>query len=397
MLRDVLSPVKDDRSVTPSPATVPPVIILEFLVIEPFQGKAYVTGISPTPVRDSLLPILEKQHSTPLQVLLRRFHVAPFQAGEDLTPLEPYHSRGLTFGKTPGPLHPVVTTGPCILPSIDIRALKADPADYRAIFDRQPTLQNVVSTASQSPGEVHLILETKEFAGLAADLTGLPFADMLDESIIIARRIWDGIQGVGMVGEDVRAHMTHEDKVDATITRFAAEHAEEFFARIPAYHSDPDPQIKRLRKHLEERGPAGMFALRIFASYFPGWWGEEVEAHLVIENMHHYYIQAWDATKVFVPLLPPRSLDGKKEMDEGQAIYVGTAEHAETAIARLQKILPMKTPYGCPVGNLIPYAAVDDDELGIIVDCARDREVDPNRCERCLGVASRLIRSAVAG
>ncbi|MHA1404832.1 MAG: hypothetical protein ACTSSI_13795 [Candidatus Helarchaeota archaeon] len=312
-----------------------------------------------------------------------------------------YLQRNLVAGIN-GPTYEHKTTGPCLLPTVDINLLKSKNIDVQAILDRQPTIQNVLLVATASKGQVHVCLETKEFSTLLADLTG-ENQEFLDETIEIARRTMEINKRLlnwwGIRDRNIHLHFTHEPRVDETIQINCRRYGELYLRYLESYpqKSNNFRLGQRMRK-LIARGKKleDIYRLRIYSTYFPGWWGDEkVKEHSIVENVFHdaQLFTKKHSKSSMVGLMPPKDLNFKKnEMDVGVPLYLGTEEKIREGIELLKMTrFPNKNRFNCIVGNLLLYAVKNIEDFHCIESCGRNQVTCHHDCRACLDILEDFI------
>ncbi len=292
-----------------------------------------------------------------------------------------YHQRGAVLGEVGG-IQKNITTGPCLLGLSDIERIKNEPESFHKVVSRQPTLQNVLNVGYQADGDIHICLETHEFAHMAADIFEMGYDAALSEFIRAAERTERIIRLLHKNSSStLHFHHTHDPKVDAVLRRITESRYEEFLTLMEKKKGERKI-LARIRKQVEAgRDPNEIFKLRIYATYTPGWWDGTKTPHTIIENIYNVnkYIDT-DLNPSWTALVPLRSMDWKREMAQGGCINVGNKEEIKKAVALLEKKLPQKSPHQCNVGNILPYA---DEDLDTLVQCYSNRTMNTDRCNRC--------------
>ena len=314
-----------------------------------------------------------------------------------------YLRRNLIVGIN-GNIHEHKTTGPCLLPTVDIKLLNKKDIDVQEILDRQPTIQNVLLTATAAKGPVHTCLETKEFSNLLNEIRNKK-DDNLDAIIEVAKRTMKInkrlLKWWNVSNSDIRLHYTHDSKIDESINEYCHAYGEIYLK----YLEQHDPKSnnfrisKRIRKILQQGKRINeIYRIRIVSTYFPGWWGDtNVKEHTVIENVFHdaqLFTRLHSDTSM-VGLLPPKDLSFKKsEMDVGVPLYLGTEEMINEGIEllRLTKF-PRKNRFNCIVGNLLLFAVKRVDDFHSIESCEKDKETCNQDCRECLNFLEEFIHT----
>ncbi|MHA1380305.1 MAG: hypothetical protein ACTSRG_18190 [Candidatus Helarchaeota archaeon] len=315
--------------------------------------------------------------------------------------VEFYAKRNLIVGIN-GEIFNHKTTGPCLLPTIDISILSNNRANYREILEMQPTLQNVILTAVAAKGNVHVCLETKEFANM---LNGFYHNEQnyLDDFIEVAKRTCKMTKNLmewwNVKNSKITLHYTHESKVDDQINYICSQYHQKYIDFL--LNHNPKSNYfrigKRLKNFLEQGNkPEEIYRLRVVSTYFPGWWGDKkINEHTIVENVFH---DAWLFTKLYsktsmVGLLPPKDLSFKKsEMDVGQPLYLGTETKLREGIKILKATrFPKKNRYNCIVGNLLLFAVKNIEDFHCIESCGRKKLTCNYDCRCCLDILEEFL------
>ena len=323
-------------------------------------------------------------------VLLSKYHLEPHKDHQDL---RFYNTRGVVLGRI-GKVYRNKTTGPCLLGITDIDLIKTDLDSFGKVLGRQPTLQNVLNVGYQASGDLRICMETHEFACLAENVFGIEYDTALEAFVTVAKRTERMIRGRKRKDAGkLNFYYTHQKKVDAKLREITRQNCDSFLSLMSRKKGEKKV-LARIRKQIEAgKDPNDIFKLRIYSTYTPGWWGGKTKAHTILENIHNVntYIDP-DLNPSWVALVPLRSLEWKREMAQGSCIYLGTPEDVEQAIDHLKSLVPQKSPFHCSVGNILPYAVDDLNEIDTLVDCFQKRVLDPDRCNRCLGIVTDFLR-----
>jgi hypothetical protein len=334
--------------------------------------------------------IVERLTIQDRDVLLSKYHLQIPKAHKDL---KFYNRRGAVLGQV-GRIYRNKTTGPCLLGISDIDRIKKDPDSFKGIIQKQPTLQNVLNVGYQSFGEIRICLETHEFASLARDVFGVDYDFALEEFKGAATRTQRIIKRLHKKGTGkLHFYYTHQPKVDKRLREITQKNHQRFL-ELMSRKAGERKVLVRIRKQMEAgKDPNDIFKLRIYSTYTPGWWGGNIKSHTIVENIYNIntYIDP-DLNPSWVALVPLRSLEWKREMAQGSCVYVGASDDVENAIEHLSSQVPKKSPYHCNVGNILPYVVEDGESLDTLVECFQKRDLDSDRCKRCLGIVQDFLR-----
>lgn len=306
-----------------------------------------------------------------------------------------YAKRHLIAGVSKGRIYNHKTTGPCFLPSVDIKKLNKS-TELDKLMEKQPTFQNVFTNCVMSEGIVHVCMETKEYTNLISELTGNKQEDIFDKVIEISNKIKTYNKKLIKLFKpknEVIIHNTYESKVDNTISEYTEKYADNYIDFINTINP---PLALKIKKAKDKKN---IYALRVAVTYLPGWWGDKnVKSHTIVENVFHNgpIFGILNSKSSFVGICPPKSIDGKLEMDNGKPIYLGKRKYVDEALKELKSKLPLKTPYACPVGNLVLFCAENKSELDLIPKCANNpiRSWD-NKCKYCYQVVRDMLEYIV--
>ena len=339
---------------------------------------------------DRIRDIVERLTVQNRDVLLTKYDL---KGPMDHKDLRFYGERGVLLGQR-GRVFKNKTTGPCLLGVTDIDRIKRDLVPFDEIIRKQPTLQNVLNVGYQASGDIRICMETHEFASLAQNVFGVEydaalkgFKEVADRTQRIIAGLHTNISGI------LHFHFTHEPRVDRRLREITEDNSDRFLS-LMARKKGEKKVLARIRKQLDAgRDPNDMFKLRIYSTYTPGWWGEKVKSHTLVENIYNIntYIDP-ELNPSWAALVPLRSLEWKREMAQGTCAYVGTSEDIEDAVEKLASIIPRKSPYHCNIGNIIPYAVNAPDQCDTLLDCFNKRDLNPERCQRCLDIVSEFLR-----
>ncbi|MHA1269099.1 MAG: hypothetical protein ACTSPY_04870 [Candidatus Helarchaeota archaeon] len=324
-----------------------------------------------------------------------------FDCLNEYKPIEFYLRRFIVVGVN-GKIFNDITTGPCLLPTSDINLLKNNKAEVEDILNKQPTIQNVLLTATATQGIIHVCLETKEFSNLLSEITKKN-NNYIDKMIEIAQRTmkinkkllnWWGIKN-----SNINLHYTHDSKVNETIIHYCKLHGENYIKYLLSHN--PKSNNYRIGQKLQKLlinniKIEDIDRIRIYVTYFPGWWGKEsIKEHTIVENIFH---DAQLFTKLYskstmVGLLPPKDLTFRKpEMDLGLPLYLGTEEKVREGIEILQKTkFPIKNRYNCIVGNLLLFGVKRIQDYHCIESCGRKKLECTQDCRKCLDILEEFL------
>ncbi len=249
------------------------------------------------------------------------------------------------YGIINQPTEENIITGPCFIPSSEISRFRScDLQEAEAILDKSPTIQNVVCVGLPKGGRGVIVLETKEYGNLNPNKPQVAIVKAAQRAL----RLIIGYQHIiaennsGLPGlVPIYTHDTGPDEmVKDTIKELLADHPEIRDHRALAGCDNP-----------EEHG-----RLRIEASYTPQFaerlFGKDC-SYTVAENYKHglqffddfgilrdVFVRAINDGRLnFLGLIPPKSLDGKVEMDDGRPIYLGNEACLKESLAELDKPL----------------------------------------------------------
>ena len=315
--------------------------------------------------------------------------------------IEFYIKRNLVVGFS-GEIYKHKTTGPCLLPTVDINLLKTRDVDIPNILNRQPTIQNALLTAVASKGPIHICLETKEFSNLLNELTDQS-REFIDEMKEVADRTMKIIDRLlkwwGIKGQDMRLHYTHESKVDETIRDNCYKYGELYIKYLENHNKKSNNyRLGKILRRLLKNGKKveDLYRLRIVSTYFPGWWGEpSIKEHTIVENVFHdaqLFTKLHSKTSM-VSLLPPKDLTFKKsEMDVGVPLYLGTEEIVREGIDLLKLTkFPRTNRFNCIVGNLLLFGVKNVEDYNSIESCEKDKTTCNQDCRDCLNLLEEFI------
>ena len=312
-----------------------------------------------------------------------------------------YIKRRLIIGIN-GDVYSHKTTGPCLLPTVDINSLNNRKIDLDKVFEKQPTLQNVLLNAVAAKGPIHICLETKEFSNLLNEITNNQ-KDYLDEFIKIANKTWQMVKNLmdwwEIKDSEINLHYSHEQKIDEYINLTCQKYSKYYISYLSSHH--PTSNNYRLGKYFQkllEKGnkPEDIYRLRVVSTYFPGWWGDDsIKEHTIVENVYH---DAWMFTRQYsktsmAALLPPKDLSFKKsEMDTGDPLYLGTEEKVREGFETLKATrFPNKNRYNCIVGNLLLFAVKKIEDFHCIESCGRKGITCKHDCSNCLDILEEFL------
>ena len=247
------------------------------------------------------------------------------------------------YGIINQPTEENIITGPCFIPSSEIgRFRSCDAETAESILAKSPTIQNVVCVGLPKNGRGVIVLETKEYANLNPNR---PESAMLEAArrtlnFILAYQHTIAGNNSGLPG--FKPLYTHEAAADEmvrdTIRELLSEH----------------PEIRGHKALSKCDNPEEHGRLRIEASYTPQFaerlFGKGC-SYTVAENYKHG-LQFFDEFGIlksvfsraikegrlnFLGLIPPKSLDGKVEMDNGKPIYLGSRICLQGSLDELDK------------------------------------------------------------
>lgn len=315
-----------------------------------------------------------------------------FKYNNNLSDISFYKKRHLIAGISKGRIYKDKTTGPCFFSSTDITNIKNNPKLFECLAEKQPTFQNVFLNCIMARGNIHVCMETKEYTALMSKLTGKNKDNIFQKIMEISGKIETYNKKLVKLFKPknvITKHYTHEEKVDESINEYAEKYAKKYTEFIKKINP---PLALEIEKAKEKKN---IYALRVAVTYLPGWWGDKkVKTHTIVENISHNgpIFGILNSKSSFVGVYPPKSIDNKLEMDNGKPLYLGNSKCAEEGLKELKSKLPLKTPYICPVGNLVLFCAKDKNDLDLVKECANNpiKSWD-KKCKYCYKVVRDMV------